>query len=86
MFGVCSFADHVSFAGATIGCTLVIAHGSEPRIYPMSAVDDRFADDIEIAIATFADEHEITREEAIERILRDWLEENGFMPIDPLSN
>lgn len=39
-----------------------------------------FPDDIETA---FAAERQITREEAIVLVLRDWFEENGYIAVEP---
>ena len=41
-----------------------------------------FSPDIETAIAVFAAEHSLTRDEAISRILRDWLIGHGFLAND----
>lgn len=43
-------------------------------------------EDIESAISEFAVEHEVSREEAIVRILREWLEGNGYIPVDPIED
>jgi hypothetical protein len=39
-----------------------------------------FSPDIERGIAAFATEHGVTRDEAIPRILRDWLIYAGYLP------
>ncbi|MDR6759218.1 hypothetical protein J2Y48_004534 [Mycoplana sp. BE70] len=45
-----------------------------------------FPHDIEAAIAEFAAERQISREEAIVLVLRDWFEGNGYIAVEPTEN
>lgn len=38
-----------------------------------------FTDDVETALAAYAEENRIGRDEAIQRVLRDWLLREGFL-------
>lgn len=44
-----------------------------------------FDDDVEAAIAAACEELEMTREEMIRLILREWLEQYGFLPFHELD-
>jgi hypothetical protein len=39
----------------------------------------QFTDEVESALAAFAQENRIDRDEAIQRVLRDWLLREGFL-------
>ncbi|AFL51397.1 hypothetical protein [Sinorhizobium fredii] len=44
-----------------------------------------FDDDVEAAITAACEELEMTREEVIHLILREWLEQYGFLPVHELD-
>ncbi|ASY61424.1 hypothetical protein SS05631_d65230 (plasmid) [Sinorhizobium sp. CCBAU 05631] len=44
-----------------------------------------FDDDVEAAIAAACEELDMTREEMIRLILREWLEQYGFLPVHELD-
>jgi hypothetical protein len=44
-----------------------------------------FNDDVELALATACEELEMTRQEIIRLIMREWLEQYGFLPFRELE-
>lgn len=44
-----------------------------------------FDNDVEVALATACEELEITRKEMIRLIMREWLEQYGFLPFRELD-
>lgn len=45
----------------------------------------KFAPDIEEAVEKFAAEEGISRDEALARLIRDWLIGNGYLPLEDHS-
>ncbi len=45
-----------------------------------------FPPEVEAAVAEFAAERSISREDALQMIVKDWLEGAGYLPTDPLDS